>query len=124
MKPIALVVAALMALAAPAWASYDAGWYAYTVGDFALAHSEWNPLAEAGDARAQYQLGVMYQKGEGVAADAAEAARLAEQAAKYGNSEAQYFLDALYHNTTGYPRTWSNRTCGSASSPCAAIDPW
>ena len=30
MKRIAVITAALMALAAPAWASYDTGWYAYT----------------------------------------------------------------------------------------------
>ncbi|MFP6743491.1 MAG: hypothetical protein VCD33_18005 [Alphaproteobacteria bacterium] len=75
MKHIAVLATALMALTAPVWASYDTGWYAYTAGDFVLAHGEWLPLAKSGDARAQYQLGVMYQRGEGVDADTAEAAR-------------------------------------------------
>lgn len=104
MKRIAVFVAALMALAAPAWASYDTGWYAYTAGDFALAHSEWRPLAEAGDARAQYQLGLMYQKGEGVDADPAEAARLFGLAAGQGHSPSSFNLAQLYYTGNGVPR--------------------
>jgi hypothetical protein len=39
-KHIAVLDAALMALTALVWASYDTGWYAYTAGDFVLAHGE------------------------------------------------------------------------------------
>ncbi len=74
MKRLVIITAALIAFAAPAWATYETGWYAYTAGDFVMARGEWLPLASDGDARAQFQLGVMYQKGEGVEADAAEAA--------------------------------------------------
>ena len=38
-------------------------------GDFATALKEWKPLAEQGDDRVQYNLGMMYQEGRGVAQD-------------------------------------------------------
>lgn len=47
------------------------------------------PLAKKGDARAQYQLGVCYDQGLGVAADAKEAMRWLSRAAKAGSVDAQ-----------------------------------
>ena len=38
-------------------------------GDFATALREWTPLAEKGDAIAQYNLGLMYRQGQGVKKD-------------------------------------------------------
>ena len=45
---------------------FNKGVAAYESGDFATALREWRPLAEQGVADAQYNLGVMYDKGEGV----------------------------------------------------------
>jgi len=42
------------------------GLKAYNAGDYATALKEWKPLAEEGNARAQHNLGVMYQLGRGV----------------------------------------------------------
>lgn len=42
-------------------------------GDFATALKEWTPLAEQGDAAAQFNLGLMYATGQGVPQDDAEA---------------------------------------------------
>ena len=58
----------LLALLAsfPAWAGLDEGNAAYERGDYATALQEYHPLAKRGDARAQFKLGVMYAKGEGV----------------------------------------------------------
>ena len=42
---------------------------AFDNGDFATALEEWTPLAEQGDASAQFLLGVMYEKGKGVLQD-------------------------------------------------------
>ena len=42
---------------------------AYERGDFASAYSEWLPMAEQGDAVAQFRLGVMYMNGLGVQQD-------------------------------------------------------
>ena len=47
----------------PAWAAdFDKGLTAYNNGDYATALKQWTPLAEQGDARAQYNLGVMYRQ--------------------------------------------------------------
>ncbi len=56
---IAILAVALAVMATPASATYQAGLYAYSAGDYETARREWLPLAEGGDARAQYQLGVM-----------------------------------------------------------------
>ncbi len=48
----------LSLLATPAWAGFAEGVAAYERGDYATALREWRPLAEQGDAEAQYNLGV------------------------------------------------------------------
>ena len=45
---------------------FEKGLEAYDKGDFATALREWKPLAEQGDADAQFNLGLIYAKGEGV----------------------------------------------------------
>jgi uncharacterized protein len=42
---------------------------AYEIKDYETAYKLWLPLAEQGDAKAQYNLGVMYGKGQGVPLD-------------------------------------------------------
>ena len=53
--------------------------------------------AEQGDAEAQYNLGVSYYNGEGVAQDYAEAAYWFHKAAEQGNAYGQYGLADLYY---------------------------
>ena len=48
---------------------YQDGLDAAKRGDFKTAYNLWLPLAEQGNAKAQYDLGVMYYKGEGVPQD-------------------------------------------------------
>ena len=50
-------------------ADLQKGATAYQSGDYATALREWTPLAEQGDANAQYPQGVMYDNGEGVPKD-------------------------------------------------------
>jgi len=47
-------------------ADFQKGLDAYKKGDFSKAAKEWRPLAEGGDAEAQYNLGIMYLLGEGI----------------------------------------------------------
>ena len=75
MKRIALAAVLLVALVGPARAGFDEGLAAYYVGDFETALKEFLPLAEKGDANAQFGLGVMYHDGRGVPQDDAEAVR-------------------------------------------------
>jgi len=69
-------------LALPAQAGFDEGLAAYKRGDYATALKEWRPLAEAGDATAQFILGGMYAKGQGVPQDYGEAAKWYRKAAE------------------------------------------
>ena len=57
--------------------------------------------AEAGDARAQNDLGRCYYKGLGVAQDYNEAIKLFTKAAEQGNTTAQYALGSVYYNGHG-----------------------
>ena len=57
--------------------------------------------AQAGDASAQFNLGLMYDNGTGVLKDAAEAVRWYRLAADQGLAFAQYNLGAMYANGTG-----------------------
>jgi hypothetical protein len=57
--------------------------------------------ANAGDVRAQNQLGVMYAEGNGVAKDAAKAMLLFRKAVAHGHSDAQYNLGSMYDNGEG-----------------------
>ena len=96
-----IMTLALFALATPTSASYETGWYAYSAGDFATARREWLPLAEGGDARSQYQLGLMELKGEGAAADAAIALKWFRLAADQGYTPSLVNLAELYYTGRG-----------------------
>ena len=60
--------------------------------------------AEQGDAKAQYNLGWMYYKGEGVPQDDAEAAKWFRKAAVQGNDRAQFGLGVMYDEGQGVPQ--------------------
>lgn len=59
--------------------------------------------ADSGDAEAQYKLGVMYYKGEGVPKDAVKAVEWFQKAAAQGNAYAQNNLFWIYAFGEGVP---------------------
>ncbi len=63
------IVGLVFMLAAPTRADFQAGVEAYKRGDYDTALKEFRPLAEQGDAFVQFNLGVMYIKGQGVLQD-------------------------------------------------------
>ncbi len=81
MKRVTVFAVLLIVLAAPAWTVYDEGGAAYNRGDYATALREFRALAVQGDAAAQTYLGVMYQIGQGVPQNHAEAVRWYRKAA-------------------------------------------
>ena len=83
-KICALVVMLLLA-GAPVYADISQGEAAFERGDYEAALGEFRPLAAAGDARAQYYLGLIYYHGEGVKQDYAEAADWFHKAAQQGS---------------------------------------
>ncbi|HEY1607286.1 MAG TPA: SPOR domain-containing protein [Allosphingosinicella sp.] len=85
----AVSVAAALGLAAgPARADVKAGVDAWQRGDFAAAVGEWRPLADQGDADAQYNMGQAYKLGRGVTQDIDIAQSWYEKAAQQGHPQA------------------------------------
>ncbi len=82
----------------------NAGVAAYKMGAYAIALREWRPLAKQGNAKAQYNLGVMYRKGQGVPQDDAEAVGWWRKAAEQGHANAQYNLGLMYRKGQGVPQ--------------------
>ena len=79
----------------------DKGYEAYNDGDYATALNEWKPIAEQGYAFAQYNLGIMYEYGNGVAKDYAEAVKWYRLSAEQGYAIGQYSLGLMYSNGYG-----------------------
>ena len=82
-------------------ADFQAGLDAYEQGNYKVALKEWKPLAESGDSKAQFRLGVMYDNGEGVAQDYGEALKWYRKAAEQGNTTAQFNLGLMYARGEG-----------------------
>jgi len=101
---LAAVWLALSLSAASARADYTSGLGAFRSGDFAAAFAEWHPLAEAGDAKSQHGLGLLYETGRGVAADPKAAVKWYEAAAKQRLAAAQNNLALLYAEGRGVVR--------------------
>ena len=98
-----IAIALLLAVKSAGAMDFWAGSTYYLRGDFTAALREWRPLAEEGDARAQYYLGIMYTNGEGVPEDDRQAAYWFQKSARQGNSQSQYHLGILYANGAGVP---------------------
>jgi uncharacterized protein len=64
-------------------------------------------LAEEGDSKAQYELGVMYQNGEGVPQNYSKAVKWFRQAAEQGDSNAQYSLGLKFSVGHGVPQDYT-----------------
>jgi TPR repeat protein len=96
----------IFCLAVPAWADFQAGMTAHDREDYATAMGEWLPLAEQGDAMAQYHVGMLYHKGRGVPQDDAEARKWYAKAAAQGQARAQFSLGTLYFNGEGGPKDY------------------
>jgi TPR repeat protein len=80
---------------------YEDGVAAYRRGDYATALRLLRPLANRGNAIAEYTLGVMYEVGEGVPQDYGEALKWYRLAADQGYAHAQYYFGRMYDNGRG-----------------------
>jgi TPR repeat protein len=88
----------------PTWTILGGGYQSYLKGDFQAAFEEWLPLAELGDAEAQYNLGVMYDEGAGIDQDLAKAASWYRKAAEQGFVDAQTNLGMMHYAGQGITR--------------------
>lgn len=105
---VGLVVLCLLAGSAASAAAdeLEDGLVAYKRGDYAAAFALWKPLAEQGVAGVQYGIGTMYEYGQGVSQDLAEAMTWYRRAADQGNLSAQYSLGLMYATGTGVPQDY------------------
>ena len=83
-------------------------------GDYNTALKEWTSLAEQGDAKAQFNLGIMYERGQGVLRDYKTAVKWYKLASEQGFAKAQYNLGGMYALGQGviedkvYAHMWAN----------------
>ncbi len=100
---VALFVGSMTAHAA----DFSAGYKAYQRGDYVTALQIFGQLADQGNARAQFSLGVMYNKGQGVTQDYAEAMRWYRKAADQGYVLAQYNVGLMYSKGQGVTQDYA-----------------
>ena len=90
-----LAAGAVLAIAQPALADVKAGVDAWQQGDYDKAVAEWQPLAQAGDPDAQFNMGQAYKLGRGVKADLPKALDWYRKAATQGHVRAEDNLGLL-----------------------------
>jgi len=89
-----LMVAVLTAVASAG--PFEDAAAAYRQGDYARALRVIRPMARKGYARAQFKLGLIYVKGNGVPQDYREALKWYRKAADQGNAAAQRNLGVMF----------------------------
>jgi TPR repeat protein len=122
-------VAMSMSVAAPLAADpLDDMHAAPRLGDYADEPSLLRPLAQQGNAKAQYELGEMYDSGLGVPQDFAEAVKWYRRAADQDYADAQGALARMYSNGWGVPNDyllalmWANLAASHSPKEGALLD--
>lgn len=87
--------------------AFDDGREAYDKGDYVKAYNTFKVLAERGDAKAQYNLGAMYNNGEGVPQDFGQSVKWLRKAALQGNPSGQLCLGLMYEMGLGVQSDFS-----------------
>jgi hypothetical protein len=107
------VIAAIIMMAAvsfvhlrPALADMAAGIKAYKVGDYKTALTHFRTAAEKDNTIAQFFLGKMYDKGQGVPQNAVEAFDWYRKSAEGGDDDAQYFVGLFYEKGKGVSKDY------------------
>jgi TPR repeat protein len=102
-NPIRIVLTLAISLlsSVASGADLEKGLAAYNVGDYETSLAECQPLADDGNATAQFCVGRLYANGFGVAMNDELALRWYGLAAEQGYSEAQYNLGLMHANGWG-----------------------
>ncbi len=105
MKKIYCVIFLMLLGVQTAHADRNDGAYAYLQGDYETAYNTMISLANTSeDPVAQYYLGVMYMKGQGVEQDYEKAGEWFRKASEQGLAVAMYKLAKLYTKGEGVPK--------------------
>ena len=84
-------------------ADFEKGLDAYYAGDLPVALREWRPLAQQGDARAQFRLGEMYRIGLAVPQDDKTAVKWLTLSAQQGHAYSTFKLGMMYRDGEKVP---------------------
>ena len=101
------IVITLLFGAGSSWAEYNDAVAAYERGDYVTAAEQFRSLAEKGSVKAQFNLGFMYNKGEGVIQNDEEALKWFSKAAEQGSIMAQYRLGEMYFRGEGVSQNYT-----------------
>jgi len=104
-KVIFLAALSLVLLPSSWGADLEKAQQAYLSGDYQTAFTEWQPLAEEGQADAQFGLGLLYANGFGVPLNDDQALKWYSLAAEQGHAEAQCNLADMHANGWGVPQS-------------------
>lgn len=121
--PAIVLAAATLVVAGAGSAERAAGRQAFDAGDYRAAFRELLPLADTGDAEAQYLVGLMYSQGNAEIRDYEKAAAWLRQAAEQGHGYAEYALGLLYEDGNGVKRSrgealrWFRRAANRGVQP-------
>lgn len=107
MKKLTPFILSFVMWSTTAWAGFADAENAYNRGDYATALREFQPLAEQGDAAAQFNIGVMYYIGQGVPQNYAQALKWYRMAANQGDATAQFNIGLMYAKSQGVPQNYA-----------------
>lgn len=102
----AIALIALTVFSVITWTGADDSLTTFVKGDYAIAKKQFLQAAEQGDATAQYSLALMYDSGEHIPQDDAEAIRWYREAAEQGYAAAQYNLSMVHFFGKGVPQDY------------------
>ncbi|OGS89575.1 MAG: hypothetical protein A2X75_04970 [Gallionellales bacterium GWE2_58_10] len=107
LKQVLWICVCFFALTGPAMAdALSDATRVYNTGDYEQAAKLYRPLAEKGNAEAQYVLGMMYRAGRGVERDNKEARKWYQLAAEQGHPIAQFYLGWMYAHGKSVPQDY------------------
>ena len=121
----ALLATSIFSVQSTAWADtleqqfqqFQQGVESYNKRDYQTAFKLWLPLAEQGNALVQFNLGLMYQLGQGIKQDNAEAVKWYRKSAEQDHAKAQFNLGVMYNKGKGVKRNpskakeWFRKAC-------------
>ena len=99
-----IFAAFFLVVSAGARADFQDAIDAYNSGNYIYAFDEFRALALGGDAAAQYRLGLMYAKGQGIPQDYSQAAVWYLKAAAQDDTRAQFAVAEMYSQGQGVPQ--------------------
>jgi uncharacterized protein len=91
-----LLAVSVLSCSTAAVAGLEEGYAALSKKDYVTAANEYRPLAERGDAEAQYRIGRMYEFGNGCPQDKAQGIAWIRKAAAQGHADAEQELGVIY----------------------------